>query len=307
VESANKTAFARSVANVEGLTGVPVSKSSAHRWVAGLRLPPTKPPPVEQLMADGTRYKGAQGRRGELRVAIGVTTDNRVVPLGTWSGVEWKEIGRRLRRRLRGTSKPSMLIADGELGLSRHLASLAGREQRSHFQFFRDFRYSFWMDGQGEKQWKPLRGEVAKIVGVEIPEEDWEAILPIEKAALRERVESARREFQGMINSFEERGYTHATEYLRNAKDRLFSRIDLWLETGIIAPKSTGLLEEIIREIGRRVKKLGWNWKDHGITQQANMILLRRYDEQTWEELWNRRLDLQGRCQISITRFHRVA
>ncbi len=304
-ESANQTAFARSVANVEGLTGVPVSKSSSHRWVTDLKLPESKPPSVQQMMADGTRYKRADGRRGELRVAIGFTTDKQIIPLGAWSGAGWKEIGRDLRRRL--ASKPSLLVADGEPGLSRHLARLTQREQRSHFQFFRDLRYSFWADGQGKSQWKPIQPAVQKIVGIEIPDGEWESILPLEKAALRERVESARREFQGMIDSFGAKGYNHAAEYLRNAKDRLFSRIDLWLETGIVAPKSTGILEEIIREIGRRVKKLGWNWGDHGITQQAKMILLRRYDEEAWTDHWTRRLQLQGRCQISLEQFHRVA
>lgn len=56
-------------------------------------------------------------------------------------------------------------------------------------------------------------------------------------------------------------------------------RIDLSSEIGIVAPKNTGILEDMIREIGRRGKKLGWNWKDHGITQQASTILLRRYSK----------------------------
>ena len=101
-------------------------------------------------------------------------------------------------------------------------------------------------------------------------------------------------------------GYRHGKEYLEGARDRIFTRIDLWLATGIIAPKSSGIIEEIMREVGRRVKKLGWNWEDHGITQQAAMILLRRYSEPQWRDFWTHRLNLQGRCQITLGDFHRM-
>lgn len=262
-------------------------------------------------MADGTRFKSGPNRgrfkRADLRVAIGVTAQGRIVPLGVWSGKTWKEIGRALKRRLGHLPRPAIFLADGEPALSIRLAGVAEREQRAHYQFFRDFAFGLWKDGLAVKEWKPLRGEAQRILAVEIPEGDWEAVLPIEKEALRKQVTVARDAFQAMIQTFEQAGYRHGAEYLRHAKDRLFGRIDLWLETGIIAPKSTGVLEEILREIGRRVKKLGWNWSDHGVTQQAKMILLRRYSQSAWEAYWQERLDLRGRCTIEITQFHRAA
>lgn len=311
VEAVNKTSFARGVETVAGLAGVPASKSAAHRWVAGQDLPDLRLPPIEQVMADGTRFKSGSNRgrfkRADLRVAIGVTADGGIAPIGVWSGKTWAEIGSLLKRRLGHLPKPAIFLGDGEPALSIHLAGVAEREQRAHYQFFRDFAFGLWKDGLTVEEWKPLRGEAQRILAVEIPETDWEAVLPIEKEALRNQVTAARDEFQAMIDAFEARGYRHGAEYLRNAKDRLFGRIDLWLETGIIAPKSTGVLEEILREIGRRVKKLGWNWSDHGVTQQAKMILLRRYSPSAWDAYWQQRLDLRGRCTIEITHFQRAA
>ncbi len=308
VEAVNRTSFARGPVEVEGLTGVPSSRSSSHRWVAELKVPEAKPPGELPLwMADGTGFKKAGGERGELRVAIGVTTSGQVVPLGTWAGMEWKQIGRELKRWLKGRPQPRMALGDGETGLANHLARLAEGMQRSRWHLLRDLRSRLWHDDLKKKDIGPYWEQLDQIVGIEIPAGEWEKVLPLEKAALRTRVEEARKKFQEMIEDFAHRGYEHGAEYLRNAKDHIFTRIELWLETGIIAPSSTGLLEEIMREIGRRVKKLGWNWKDKGITQQSKMILVRRYGLEQWNEFWKRRLDLQDRCAIQITHFARAA
>jgi len=38
----------------------------------------------------------------------------------------------------------------------------------------------------------------------------------------------------------------------------------LWLETGIVCPRTTSIIENLIRELVRRLKKIGWNWSDAG-------------------------------------------
>ncbi|MCP4548082.1 MAG: hypothetical protein GY835_16585 [bacterium] len=301
-EATCRTSFARSVAEVDGLAGVPVSGSSSHRWVASLDLPVAKPPPLEMLLADGTAYKKAGGRRGELRIAVGVTETGKIIPLGTWSGVDWRTIGKSVRRRLRN-KKAKIAVLDGEPGLDFHFAKLANCTQRSHWHLLRDLRILLWKDGLKAAQTKPLSVRLRGILGVEIPAGEWEAILPVTKDTLRGQVKEAREAFQAMIDEFGAFGYTHGQRYLEGARDRLFSRIDLWMQTGIIAPRSTGLLEEIMRETGRRIKKLGWNWKDHGVTQEVAMILLQRYSPDQWDAYWRHRLDLQGRCRLRITRF----
>jgi hypothetical protein len=303
VEATNKTSFARSVAEVEGLTGVPLSKSTHHRWMAGIDLPEVEPPPLEQLMADGTKYKQRGGARGELRLAIGVTPEKAVVGLGTWSGKSWSEIGKDLKRRLKGKPQVPVAVVDGETGLDQHVASLAGRTQRSQWHLLRDLRVLLWQDGLKKAQSDPLKDRLAGIIGVEIPAGEWEAIAPLTREALQRRVAEARTAFQGMIEEFDRMGYRHGKEYLEGARDRIFTRVDLWLQTGIIAPTSTGLIEEIMREVGRRIKKLGWNWADRGASQQAALILLRRYSQKQWNDYWTRRLGLHNRCRITLGAF----
>lgn len=306
VEATARTSFRRAAAEIRGLRGVPVSRSSSHRWAAGIKLPEVNPPPLQLLMADGTGYKKRPGRRGELRVAIGVTSDGRVVPLGTWSGCSWRKISAELKRRLPKKTRPALAVTDGEKGLDDHFASLAERAQRSRWHLLRDLRVLLWHDGLKKSQTDPFGKELAGIVAIEIPEEDWGSVPPLTREQLRQRVTEAEAKFQAMIDEFEEFGYRQGATYLARAKDRIFSRVNLWLETGIVAPSSTGVLEEIMRELGRRVKKLGWNWGDHGITQQASMILLRRYSQEQWEAYWQDRLGLRDRCSVKMTAIHQL-
>lgn len=77
----------------------------------------------------------------------------------------------------------------------------------------------------------------------------------------------------------------------------------LWLATGVIAPRTTSILENPDasgRELGRRVKKLGWNWSDEGIVRIAKIILLRHYDREAWDRYWREALGLRNRCRIQI-------
>ena len=149
-----------------------------------MKLPEVKVPPLEQLMANGTKYKKAGGERGELRVAIGVTREKAVVGLGTWSGKTWSQIGRELKRRFKKIAPVPVAVVDGEAGLDQHVASLAGRTQRSQCHLRRDLRVLLWHDGLKKAQTDPLQDRLAGIIGVEIPEGAWEAIAPLRRASM---------------------------------------------------------------------------------------------------------------------------
>ena len=75
--------------------------------------------------------------------------------------------------------------------------------------------------------------------------------------------------------------------------------------TVIIAAGAHSIVENIIRELVRRLKKIGWNWSDEGATRMGRIVMIRRYDKEAWERYWKERMNLRGRCQISIIRCDR--
>jgi|GEM_PF-2392011 len=57
---------------------------------------------------------------------------------------------------------------------------------------------------------------------------------------------------------------------------RIFTNIELWLKTWVIAPKTTSMLEHIFREIGKRIKRIAWGWSDNAATKLSKMIILKK-------------------------------
>jgi len=46
----------------------------------------------------------------------------------------------------------------------------------------------------------------------------------------------------------------HAVEYLKNPLKGMFAQVEMWLATGVVAPKTTSRLERLFRELGRLPK-----------------------------------------------------
>jgi len=116
----------------------------------------------------------------------------------------------------------------------------------------------------------------------------------------KSQYESSKSEIKELIKTFRERGYKHGTAYLENLSERLFTNIELWLKTGIIAPKTISLLERVFREIGRRLKRIAWGWADKTVTNISKMIMIRQYSREKWEQYWKEKLGIKGYFNIEI-------
>lgn len=310
-EAVMKTSYQRGEEEIVGRGAAPVPKSSAHRWVVGRELPASAVSDIETGMADGTKFKKWPGERGELRIVIGLGKGQEVRPVGVWAGTSWEEIGKEVRQILRIGQEDEIQLKlfaeDGERGIDQHLASVAEQGQRCVWHLPRDLGYAMWEDKVPLSERRQKSGKLAGLVGIEIPGQDWEQIKADDKAKLKGQVEKSEAEIQKMIGEFREKGYPKAVTYLENACGKIFSHIHLWLETGIVAPRTTSILENIMRELGRRVKKLGYNWSDAGVEQMAKMVMMRRYDRDEWEAYWKKELGLRGRCKIVVKEIRRGA
>ena len=103
-----------------------------------------------------------------------------------------------------------------------------------------------------------------------------------------------------MINIFKEKGYHHGAAYLENLSQRIFTNVEIWLKTGVIAPKTISLLERIFREIGRRVKRIAWGWSDTTVSKLSKMIILKKYSKEKWKQYWKHKLGIEGNFTIHI-------
>jgi hypothetical protein len=256
---------------------------------------------LSAIMADGTGYKRQKGKKAELRSVIGITTSGQVEPLGTFANTAWRDIEKIVKDRFKNTKATGIpFIYDGEPGLDDFLADVA-ESQRCAWHGPRGLYHSLWEDGLKKDESQPQIDKLKHLIGIELPEGDYELLKDQDRQAVEEKYLASKNEMAELIEVFKEHGYDKGATYLENLSRRIFTNIDIWLKTGVIAPKTTSLLERIFREIGRRVKRIAWGWSDATVTKLSKMIILKKYSKEKWERYWKQKLGIEGHFNIKLS------
>jgi hypothetical protein len=300
IEAIADTSYRRSMDQLSVLAEVPVAKSTAHRLAASIEMPVKQTGEEDLLGADGTGFKKRGPEKGQVRLVLKIGPEGEVQPVGVWAGKSWEEIAADVADQQQGQGR--MFFSDGERGLEDWLGPLCERSQRGHWHAAREVGYALWDDKMPFKERRQRQKQVGELIALEIPEEDIEWVSEQDKTHLRYRITQAEEQLDELCQEFENQGYPKASTYLKRARDQLFSHLRLWLDTGIIAPRTTSIVENLIRELVRRLKKIGWNWSDEGATRMGRIVMIRRYDPEEWYRYWNQRINLRGRCKIRILR-----
>jgi len=196
-----------------------------------------------------------------------------------------------------------MLATDGEPGLGEALAGVANRAQRCRWHLVDQLKYSLYQDGVKAPGQREPTQELAGLLAIDVPAAEFEQVQPEEKTALAQQIQQARTQVVDLIRRLRQQQDEKAAGYLETARTRMFRWLEFWLETGLVTPATTGYLERLMRELGRRLKKIGFGWTDAGAEQMARILLRRITDPTEWAEYWKKRLRLDGKVQI---RFHSV-
>jgi len=284
---------------------IDISLGGIHNLVVESDIDETFQEPVivdefSAILGDGTGVKQQKGRKGELRVVVGITKSGQVEPLGSFSNTEWSEIEETIRQRIKEASSYGIpFIYDGEPGLDNFLADVA-MSQRCTWHAPRGLYHSLWQDGFKKKDSQPEMDKIKQLIGIELPDGDFELLKEEDKKQVKEKYESSKTEIKELIETFRKKGYRHGASYLENLSERLFTNVEIWLKTGVIAPKTTSLLERLFREVGRRLKKIAWGWSDKAVTNISKMIMIKQYSREKWEQYWKEKLGIKGYFSIEI-------
>jgi len=284
---------------------IDISLGGIHNIVAGSDIDQMDELPIDlddlsAIMADGTGVKQQKGKKGELRAVIGVTTDGKVEPLGTFANTKWAEIEHVIKERIKETKASGIpFIYDGEPGLDDFLSQVT-ESQRCTWHGPRGLYHSLWQDGLKKKDSQPQTDKIKQLIGIELPETDFELLKQEDTQKVKQQYESSKTEITELINIFKEKGYHRGAAYLENLSQRLFTNVEIWLKTGVIAPKTISLLERIFREIGRRIKRIAWGWSDSVVSKLSKMIILKKYSKEKWKQYWKQKLGIEGHFSIHI-------
>jgi len=289
---------------IEGRS-IDISLGGIHNIVVGSDIDKSFTEPISTdglsgIMADGTGVKQYRGEKGELRLVIGLSKAGRVEPLGCFTNTEWPEIERAIKGRMKDCDQLDMpFIYDGEPGLDTFLAGIAD-SQRCVWHGPRGLYHALWEDGLKKKESRGDTDKVRQLVGIELPPGDFEVIKKEDRNRIEEKYKTSKAEIAELIKTFSDKGYTHGASYLDNLSRKLFTNIEIWLKTGVIAPKTTSLLERVFRELGRRLKRIAWGWSDKAVTNISKMIMIKQYSKDKWEAYWKQKLGIKGYFDIQL-------
>jgi hypothetical protein len=290
---------------------IDISLGGIHNIVVGSDVGQVLEEPValndlSGIMADGTGVKQQKGKKGELRAVIGITRAGRVKPLGCFTNTDWSGVEAAIKKRLKqeenhGSEEARTIpfVYDGEPGLDSFLADVT-ETQRCTWHASRGLYHALWEDGVKKKQSQPQIDKVKQLVGIELPADDFELLKEADKEDVKSKYKSSKEQIEELINTFREKGYHQGATYLENIAKKLFTHIEIWLKTGVIAPKTTSLLERVFREIGRRLKRIAWGWSDKAVTNLSKMIMIRQYSRDKWEQFWKEKLGIKGFFEIQV-------
>ena len=317
VEAASETNYRRAVQELARDGKLPISFHTAHGWVLRTNCDEIDiskrvigSAPI-QIMPDGTKFKGegckGEARKGDLKVVIGINTRGEIFPLGTWAGTSWDAISKQWREQKMKFPDGSILICDGEPGLSEAFAEYASEQQRCHWHIERDLYHAMYQDGGRKMDSQPIQEALAGALAIELPQEDFKYVSEEEKDYIEERMEKTEAVIDQLIGYFQGRGYEAAATYLRRAKIGMFGYIRRWLKWGLISPRASSMVERVMRELGRRIKKIAYGWSDKGVTKVARIILKRFANTEAWEDYWLKRMMIIGNVFIGVGSYRCVS
>jgi len=314
LETVTNQSFRRSARNLHDTMGFGTSHTTLHRWFTktdATNINVNKK--VDFLVADGTGFKKdydkKDSNRGEVRIVIGYNESGEVIPFGAWTRASWKDIGRFLKAKNHPSDKIKFkpiartLVTDGEEELVNALKKLAGNHQRCLFHMTHELTPLLrYQDIVGKDEAIKMSDQLNELLYLDLPEADADPLKSMEdKLKIEIKLIEMKKAIDDFINELKMLGYKKAKTFVENAKAQLFTYIDNWIKTGISNPKVTSLVERIMREIKRRIKKIGFKWSEKGAEKMTRLVLLQLSStKQFWDNHWASKMGMEANIKLSF-------
>lgn len=314
LETVTNQSFRRSAKNLNDTMGFSTAHSTLHRWfwkTDAVNMDQIKR--VDFLIADGTGFRtdkdDSGSNRGEIRVLIGYNKDGSVIPFGAWTRASWKDIGNLIKRKNHPSDKikfkpiAGTLITDGEEELIRRLQKLASEHQRCLFHMTHELTPLLrYQDIVGKDEAIKITDQLQELLYVDLPEADTDPVKSLEdKLKIEAHLLKMKKSIDDFILELKMMGYKKAKTFVENAKAQLFTYVENWLKTGISNPKVTSLVERMMREIKRRIKRMGYKWSEQGAEKMTRLILLQLSStKQFWETHWQEKIGTNANIKLSF-------
>ena len=199
-----------------------------------------------------------------------------------------------------GNETFDMLVSDGESGIDQSFSKLCNSHQRCHWHCVQDLNYTMWQDKAEKIERRQMQKKLAAIIGIELPEEDFEKVEDSDKTSLAQAVAAAECDVRKLIKKLLDKGYGRAADYLIRASKNMFSYVRRWLLTGIVGPRASSMIERMMRELARRLKRMAFGWSEVGAAKMARIIIKRFTSAGQWDKYWCDKLRIQDNVLLVL-------
>jgi len=110
-----------------------------------------------------------------------------------------------------------------------------------------------------------------------------------------------------LYNYLRSKGYDEAADYVDRGGKNIFTYLDRWLRTGLITPRAASMIERMMREIARRLKRMAFGWSPEGAAKMARIIIKRFTSADQWKEYWENKLRIEGKVIMALTSIKTVS
>lgn len=312
LETIADQSFRRSSSILEDTLGFELRHTTLHRWfMTSKSIVMNAKKRVQTIVADGTGFKKKPvdgSNRGEVRVVVGITKGGEVVPYGAWTEASWKSIGNYLKnvnhfsKKVKFRPLAETLVTDGEEELIRALKKLAPTHQRCLFHMSYDLGGVLqYRDRSSKEEAVKFKKELNDILFLNTPELDEDPLKTMEhKLIIELKARQAKLQIEELIQTLKSFGYHKASNYINNAKEQLFTYVYNWIKTGTANPRVTSLVERMMREIGRRIKKIGHGWSPKGAEKMTRLVLLQITSKKQWEDHWAEKMGTGSNIRLTF-------
>ena len=223
METISKESFRKSTQTLHMHRTTSFNHRTLHRWFIKTESDEIKVThsDLNVLLADGTGYKKfvsqkqlskknklneklglkpiEMSKRGEVKILMGIDSNNNVVPLGAWTSESWKVIGNMIynannqNKKVAARKIANILVADGEIGLNRGLKKLTYHQQRCLWHIPHELRPLMkYQDKAKDEDIKHALGQVHSIFQIDIPEKEFNSIEDKDLVELNEKIKAVR-------------------------------------------------------------------------------------------------------------------
>jgi hypothetical protein len=330
-ETVVQQSFRRSCKHLTQIGGIQITRMKLHRILSRANADKidacTRGKDIHYLIADGTGFpewkptktepegqptqagptekkKAAQTkeRKSDLKVVIALTQKHEMIPVGGWAKRSWRHVAHTIGKannhpKLMPKPIADILVCDGEEALIAAMGPLAKDVQRCQwhltYEFFHLMKYQEKCETELSRD---LTSQLYEAVKLGVPGDPG----PESKLRLEVAIFEAEKSLDKVIVELKERGFLIAATYVENAKAKLFTFLKYWIQTGEVAPKVSSRIERLMRELGRRIKKIGFNWSAKGAARITRILLKIIAGKNLWENEWKEKLNLKNAVSLSL-------